>query len=250
MKSLSESDPNVRYISFSRNFGKEAAILAGFEAADSPLITLMDADLQDPPFMLRSMYDAIADENYDQVGTRRTTRKNEPVIRSFFARAFYKFINSVSDVRMVDGARDYRLMKKCVVDAIVSMPEKRRFTKGIFCFVGFQTKWLEYENVERAAGSSKWSFWGLCKYAMEGIVSYSFAPISALFLFSLLSFIASTTLFIVAGITNSLICLVIAAVLALSAVCEFSCWILGLYLSQIFKEIKNRPAYIIKDTNI
>lgn len=250
LKRLSADDENVAYISLSRNFGKEAAIIAGFEAAGSELVTLMDADLQDPPFMLRAMYDAIAKEGYDQVGTRRTTRKNEPVIRSLFARAFYKFINSVSEVKMTDGARDYRLMKRCVVDAILSMPEKGRFTKGIFSYVGFDTKWLEYENVERAAGSSKWSFTALFKYAVEGIISFSFAPLSALFLLGIISFLLCGAFIIGAIVTEELLWAVIATGLAVAGACEFSCGILGLYLSQSFKEIKNRPMYIVKDTNI
>lgn len=250
LKRLSYGDENVTYISFSRNFGKEAAIIAGLEAANSELVTLMDADLQDPPFMLRSMYEAIAKEGYDQVGTRRTTRKNEPVIRSLFARAFYKFINSVSDVKMTDGARDYRLMKRCVVDAILSLPEKSRFTKGIFSFVGFDTKWLEYENVERAAGSSKWSFFKLFKYAIEGIVSFSFAPLSALFILGVISFLLSGASVVAAVVTEELLWAMIATGLAVAGACEFSCGVLGLYLSQSFKEVKNRPTYIVKDTNI
>ncbi len=249
LKRLSADDENVTYISFSRNFGKEAAIIAGFEAADCELVTLMDADLQDPPFMLRGMYDAIAKEGYDQVGTRRTTRKNEPVIRSLFARAFYKFINSVSEVKMTDGARDYRLMRKCVVDAILSMPEKGRFTKGIFSFVGFSTKWLEYENVERAAGTSKWSFFGLFKYAIDGIISFSYAPLTALFVLSVISFLLSIGAFILTAVTEELLWAVIATGLAVAGVCEFSCGILGMYISRSFRELKNRPMYIVKESN-
>ncbi len=250
LKRLNNSDENVSYISFSRNFGKEAAIIAGFESAKSELVTLMDADLQDPPFMLRSMYDAIARDGYDQVGTRRSTRKNEPVIRSFFAKAFYKFINSVSDVKMVDGARDYRLMKKCVVDAILTLPEKGRFTKGIFSYVGFKTKWLEYENVERAAGSTKWSFFSLFKYAVDGIISFSVAPLTALLVLSILSIIACIAFAIAAILTESLIWTLLSIGFAVSGACELSCSILGMYLSRVFKEIKNRPMYIVRETNI
>ena len=177
MKSLRAKDSKVRYVSFSRNFGKEAAMLAGLEAATGDYVTLMDADLQDPPTLLKQMYDAIINEGYDAVGTRRVTRKGEPPIRSFFARMFYKIINKMSDIEMVDGARDYRLMKRQVVDAIISLKEYNRYSKGLFSFVGFDTKWLEYENVERVAGETKWSFWKLFKYALEGITAFSTTPL-------------------------------------------------------------------------
>lgn len=250
LRSLGERDPNVSYISFSRNFGKESAIIAGLEASECELVTLMDADLQDPPFMLRSMYDAIANEGFDQVGTRRSTRKNEPIVRSFFAKTFYKFINSVSDVKMVDGARDYRLMKKSVVDAILSLPEKGRFTKGIFSYVGFRTKWLEYENVERAAGSTKWSFFSLFKYALDGIISFSVAPLTALWTIGILSVVASVPCLIGALLTDDLIWALVSVGIGVSGVCELSAGILGLYLSRMFREIKNRPMYIVRETNI
>ena len=175
LKELEKQDVKVKYISFSRNFGKESAMLAGLEHAEGNYITLMDADLQDPPALLRQMYEIIKNEGYDCVGTRRVTRKGEPPIRSFFARIFYKLINKMSNVEMVDGARDYRLMKKQVVDAIISMGEYNRYSKGIFSFVGFKTKWLEYENIERVAGETKWSFWKLFKYAIEGITAFSTA---------------------------------------------------------------------------
>ena len=171
IKALRKEDKKVRYISFSRNFGKEAAMMAGLEAAEGDYITLMDADLQDPPSLLRKMYDLIKNEGYDCIGTRRVTRKGEPPIRSFFARMFYKIINKMSKVEMVDGARDYRLMTKQMVKAIISMKEYNRYSKGLFSFVGFNTKWIEYENVERVAGETKWSFWKLFKYAIEGITA-------------------------------------------------------------------------------
>ena len=177
IKELNQKDPKVRYISFSRNFGKEAAMYAGLEAAEGDYVTLMDADLQDPPALLKQMYDAIKNEGYDSVGTRRVTRKGEPPIRSFFARMFYKIINKMSNIEMVDGARDYRLMKRQVVDSIISLKEYNRYSKGLFSFVGFDTKWIEYENVERVAGETKWSFWKLFKYAIEGITAFSTTPL-------------------------------------------------------------------------
>ena len=178
IKKLCKNDFKVRYISFSRNFGKEAAMLAGLEASTGDYVTLMDADLQDPPSLLREMFDWINDRNYDCVATRRVNRKGEPLIRSFFSRMFYKLINKITDFEMVDGARDYRLMTKQVKDAIISMREYNRFSKGLTSFVGFDIKWLEYENVERSAGKTKWSFWKLFKYALEGITAFSTAPLA------------------------------------------------------------------------
>ena len=177
MKQLSQKDSKARYISFSRNFGKEAAILAGLDASTGDFVTLMDVDLQDPPSLLKKMYDIIKKEGYDCVATRRKNRKGEPPVRSFFARMFYKIINKMSDVEMVDGARDYRLMSRKVVDSIISMREYNRYSKGLFTFVGFKTKWISYENIERVAGKTKWSFWKLFKYALEGITAFSTAPL-------------------------------------------------------------------------
>ena len=161
IKKLHKKDKRVRYVSFSRNFGKEAAMYAGLQHSSGDYVTIMDADLQDPPYMLKEMYEYIDEEGYDCVGTRRVTRKGEPPIRSFFARQFYKIINKLSNIEMVDGARDYRLMTRQMVDAIISLKEYNRYSKGLFSFVGFKTKWLEYENVERVAGETKWSFWKL-----------------------------------------------------------------------------------------
>ena len=175
MRKLSEQDPKVHYISFSRNFGKEAALYAGLERAKGDYVITMDVDLQDPPYLIPKMIRCIEEENYDSVATRRVTREGEPVIRSFFARQFYKLINKISDSNIVDGARDFRMMKRKMVDAILTMPEYNRFTKGIFGWVGFETKWLEYKNVERAAGETKWSFWKLFRYACEGIMAFSTA---------------------------------------------------------------------------
>ena len=256
MKMLSEKDSKVKYISFSRNFGKEAAMFAGLEASTGDYVTLMDADLQDPPFMLREMYDLIVKEDYDQVGTRRVTRKGEPVIRSFFARMFYRIINKMSNIEMVDGARDYRLMKRQVVDAIVSLKEYNRYSKGLFSFVGFNTKWLEYENVERVAGETKWSFWKLFKYAIEGITAFSTVPLilSSILgiIFCILSFLAIVVIIAKTLIYGdptpgwpSLACIVVFV----SGVQLFSLGIIGQYLSKTYLEVKNRPVYIVKEQN-
>ena len=177
IKDLAKKDDSVKYISFSRNFGKEAAIYAGLENATGDYVTLMDADLQDPPSLLKEMYTWVTKEGYDAVGTRRSTRKGEPFIRSIFARLFYKLINKMTSIEMVDGARDYVFMKRPVVDAIISLKEYNRYTKGLFSFVGFNVKWLEYKNIERVAGETKWSFWKLTKYALEGITAFSTAPL-------------------------------------------------------------------------
>lgn len=192
LKKLAKKDKQVKYVSFSRNFGKEAAMYAGLEYSKGDYVTLMDADLQDPPAMLEKMYKYLESGEYDCVATRRVTRKGEPPIRSFFARQFYKIINKLSDIEMVDGARDYRLMRREMVDAIVDMREYNRYSKGLFSFVGFKTKWLEYENVQRVAGETKWSFWKLFIYAIDGITAFSTKPLimSAIlgFLFCLVSF--------------------------------------------------------------
>ena len=177
LKDLAKKDKKVRFISFSRNFGKEAAMYAGFENATGDYVAVMDADLQDPPALLPEMLDAIEKEGYDSVATRRVTRKGEPPIRSFFARMFYKIINKISNADIVDGARDYRLMNRKMVDSIISMTEYNRFSKGIFGWVGFNTKWLEFENVERVAGETKWNFWKLFIYSLEGIVGFSTMPL-------------------------------------------------------------------------
>lgn len=256
LQHLAQQDPKVKYISFSRNFGKEAAILAGLQAATGDYVTLMDADLQDPPALLREMYDAITKEGYDRVGTRRVTRKGEPPIRSFFARRFYKLINKMSNVQMVDGARDYWLMTKQVNDAIISMPEYNRYSKGLFAFVGFKTKWVEYENVERVAGETKWSFWKLFKYAIEGITAFSTVPliISSIvgMIFCLAAFIAIIFIIVRTAIYGdptagwpSLVCIIVFV----SGVQLFSIGIIGQYLSKTYLEVKKRPVYIIREQN-
>ena len=193
IKELKEKDERVHYISFSRNFGKEAAIYAGLSHSKGDYVSIMDADLQDPPSLLPQMYSAIVDEGYDSAATRRVTRKGEPPIRSFFARCFYRLINKISKTDIVDGARDYRLMTRKMVDAITEMSEYNRFSKGIFGWIGFNTKWIAYENVERVAGETKWSFWKLFKYSLEGIIGFSTAPLSLAsmmgFFFTIISFV-------------------------------------------------------------
>ncbi len=255
IKQLAKKDSKVRYISFSRNFGKEAAMYAGLESTKGDYVTLMDADLQDPPSLLRKMYDSIKNEGYDCIGTRRVTRKGEPPIRSFFARVFYKLINRMSDIEMVDGARDYRLMTRQMVDSIISMKEYNRYSKGIFSFVGFKTKWIEYENIERVAGETKWSFWKLFKYAIEGITAFSTFPlilssviglVFCVISFLLILFIVIRTL-IYGDPTSgwpSMVCIIFLV----SGVQLFSLGIIGQYLSKTYLEVKNRPIYIIRET--
>lgn len=255
IKAYSKIDKKVKFISFSRNFGKEAAMIAGLEYSKGDYVTLMDADLQDPPSLLPKMYEIITKEGYDVVGTRRVTRKGEPKVRSFFARKFYRIINKMSKIEMVDGARDYRLMKRKVVDAIISMKEYNRYSKGIFSFVGFKTKWLEYENIKRVAGESKWSFFKLFKYAIEGIVGFSTFPLvlSALIglIFCLLAFIMIIVIIVKTLIFGdpvsgwpSTICIIFF----IGGVQLFVMGIIGEYLAKTYMETKNRPIYIISET--
>ena len=255
MKELRKKDNKVRYISFSRNFGKEAAMYAGLEASTGDYVTLMDADLQDPPALLRQMYNTIKNKGYDCVGTRRVTRKGEPPIRSFFARMFYKIINKMSDIEMVDGARDYRLMTRQMVNAIINMKEYNRYSKGLFSFVGFKTKWIEYENVERVAGETKWSFWKLLRYAVEGITAFSTTPliISSVvgILFCIIAFLMIIVIIIRTLIFGdptsgwpSMVCIIFFV----SGIQLFCLGIIGQYLSKTYLEVKNRPIYIIRET--
>ena len=255
VKDLHKKDSRVRFVSFSRNFGKEAGMLAGLRAAKGDYVAVMDVDLQDPPTLLPEMYEAVTKEDYDCVATRRTTRKGEPPIRSFFARMFYKIINKMSDADIVDGARDFRLMRRKMVDAILSMEEYNRFSKGIFAWVGFKTKWLEYVNVERVAGETKWSFWKLFKYSMEGIMAFSTTP---LYLSSIMGFVICIVAFImgcfyaiktlifgdpVAGFP-SLVCII----LFLGGIQLICIGLVGMYLSKTYLETKNRPVYIVRET--
>ena len=255
IRELRKKDSKVRYVSFSRNFGKESAMFAGLEASNGDYVTLMDADLQDPPSLLKQMYNAIVNEGYDSVGTRRVTRKGEPPIRSICARMFYKIINKISNIEMVDGARDYRLMKRQVVNAIISLKEYNRYSKGLFSFVGFNTKWIEYENVERVAGETKWSFWKLFKYALEGITAFSTTPLilSSILgiIFCLIAFLAIVFIIIKTLVYGdptpgwpSLACIIVFV----SGVQLFCMGVIGQYLSKTYLEVKNRPIYIVKET--
>ena len=256
VKKLNKKDKRVRYVSFSRNFGKEAAMYAGLEASLGDYVTLMDADLQDPPSMLEEMYKLIVDEGYDCVGTRRVTRKGEPPIRSFFARQFYKIINKLSDIEMVDGARDYRIMTRQMINSIVKMREYNRYSKGLFSFVGYKTKWIEYENVERVAGETKWSFWKLFMYAIDGITAFSTKPLvmSAFvgFLFCIISFIMILVIIVKTllygdpvGGWPSMVCIIFMV----SGIQLFCMGIMGQYLAKTYLETKNRPIYIVKESS-
>lgn len=255
LRSLSEIDSNVRYLSFSRNFGKEAAMFAGLENANGNYIVIMDADLQDPPELLPQMYNIIKNEEYDCVGSRRVNREGEPPIRSFFARQFYKIINRISETEIVDGARDYRLMTRQMVNAVLEMREYNRFSKGIFSWVGFDTKYLEFENRSRAAGETTWSFWSLMKYSLDGIVAFSDTPLAISSLIGLISFIISIGLAFIVAIrtlifddpTSGWTSLVVI-ILAIGGLQLFCLGILGKYIGKTFLESKNRPIYIIKET--
>lgn len=255
IKSFRKNDERVKYISFSRNFGKEAAMYAGLKKASGDYVAIMDADLQDPPKLLIEMYDILEKKEYDCVATRRVSRKGEPPIRSFFARLFYKLINKISKAEIVDGARDFRLMTRQMVDAILSMEEYNRFSKGIFGWVGFNTKWIEYENVERAAGETKWSFWKLFKYSIEGIIAFSTAPLvistimGILFCFLaflLIIFIVAKTLIYGDPVSGwpSMVCIM----LFVGGIQLFCIGIIGQYISKTYLEVKKRPIYIIKET--
>ena len=255
IKDLRKKDDRVRFVSFSRNFGKEAAMLAGLEASLGDYVTLMDADLQDPPALLPEMYDLIIKEHYDNVATRRVSRKGEPPIRSFFARMFYKIINKLSKVEMVDGARDFRLMTRQVVDSILSLQEYNRYSKGLFSFVGYDTKWIEYENIERVKGETKWSFWKLFRYAIEGIVAFTTAPLSLAALLGIIMCIIAFIAIIVIIVKTlvygdpvngwpSLACII----LFVSGIQLFCMGIIGQYLAKTYLESKKRPIYIIKET--
>ncbi len=254
---LSQADERVHYISFSRNFGKEAAIYAGLENATGDLVAIMDADLQDPPSLLPRMYDCIKEEKVDSVGSRRVTRAGEPVIRSFFARRFYSIMEKISHTEVVDGARDYQMMNRKVVDAILSMGEYNRFSKGIFGWVGFRKKWLEYENVERAAGETKWSFWSLFVYALDGIVAFSTAPlvlssvmgvIFCLLAFAAIIFIIIRTLIFGDPTSGwpSMVCII----MLVSGVQLLCIGILGQYMAKTYLETKHRPLYLIEECKL
>lgn len=253
---FAEKNENIKFISFSRNFGKEAAMFAGFEYAKGDYVAVMDADMQDPPSLLPRMLEILRIEKYDSVATRRENREGEPPIRSWFARKFYRIINKISDADIVDGARDFRLMKRSMVDAILSMHEYNRFSKGIFGWIGFRTYWLPYENVERVAGKTKWNLWKLFKYAIDGIINFSNAPLSiaswsgigmTLISFLCLMIIVIKKLILgdpVAG-WSSLVCII----LFIGGVQLLCLGIIGQYISKIYMEVKKRPHYIVAKSN-
>lgn len=253
VKKLHAKDSRVRLVSFSRNFGKEAGIYAGLQKAAGDYVVLMDADLQDPPSLLPEMLDYL-EEGYDSVATRRVSRKGEPPIRSFFARMFYRLMKRISRTEIVDGARDYRLMKRCVVDAILSMTEYNRFTKGIFGWVGFRTKWLEYENIERTKGETKWNFWKLFLYSLDGILAFSTAPLAFVSVIGLLFCLLAFILIVFTIMRTlcfgdptsgwpSLVC-IISLISGVQLLCL---GIVGQYLSKMYMEVKNRPIYLVKE---
>ena len=254
-RDLHKKDERVRYVSFSRNFGKEAGMYAGLEAARGDYVAIMDVDLQDPPALIEEMYETLKNEDYDCVASRRVSRKGEPPIRSFFARCYYKLINKISKTEIVDGARDFRLMTRQMVDSILELKEYNRYSKGIFSWVGYKTKWLEYENVERVAGTTKWSFWKLFLYSLESIVAFSTVPLSIAavmgILFCLIAFILIIVIVVktltvgdpVAG-WPSMVCIIFFV----SGIQLFCLGIIGQYLAKTYLEVKNRPIYIVKET--
>lgn len=257
IKEISKYHKEVRYISLSRNFGKESAMYAGMQNSTGDYVVIMDADLQDPPSLIPEMLHAIESEGFDCVGSRRVNRKGEPPIRSFCARVFYKFINKMSDADIVDGARDFQMMTRKVVDAILSMKEYNRFSKGIFGWIGFKKKWLEYENIERAAGETKWSFWKLFVYAIQGIIAFSTTPLVVSSVCGIMCCVLAVIMLIFIFVKTlvlgdptsgwpSLVCII----LLLSGIQMFFIGILGQYLAKTYLETKSRPIYIIGETNI
>lgn len=255
LRDLAKQDAHVRYISFSRNFGKEAAIYAGLKAAEGDCVTLMDADLQDPPSFLTPMYDGITKEGYDCVGCRRTTRKSEPKLRSAFAHLFYKLINKVTTTEIVDGARDFRMMTRQMVNAVLSLPEKDRFSKELFSWVGFRTKWLEYENIERAKGASKWSFRKLTRYAVGGIESATDAPLKINLLFAALFFLAGFVfavidiVFAATGTDVSATLILLPVLFVCLSFLFLGIYVVSDYVKKIFTNVKSRPLFIVKETD-
>ncbi|MFH1512397.1 MAG: glycosyltransferase family 2 protein [Bacillota bacterium] len=254
IKKLREADARVHYLSFSRNFGKEAALYAGLEAATGDYVAVMDADLQDPPSLLPEMLLALEQGGADCVATRRVTRKGEPKLRSFFARRFYHLINRISKTEVVDGARDFRLMTRQMVDAILSLKEVSRFSKGIFGWVGFSTKWIEFENVERVAGETKWSFWKLLIYSLDGIIGFSTMPLAIASVTGVIFCIAALLLLLfffiktlVWGDPVTGFPMTICVILLLGGIQLFCIGILGQYLSKTYLETKRRPIYILKE---
>ncbi|SJN16520.1 Bactoprenol glucosyl transferase [Marinilactibacillus psychrotolerans 42ea] len=256
LKKLAEKNQNVNYISFSRNFGKEAALFAGLKESKGDYVVVMDVDLQDPPELLVEMYESIINEDYDCVGTRRATRHGEPPIRTIFAKSFYKIMSKISDTEIVDGARDYRMMSRQMVDSILQVNEYNRFSKGIFSWVGYKTKYLEYENKERAAGTTTWSFWGLLKYSIEGIIAFSDAPLSIASFIGTFTFILSLIMALMITIRTVIFdnptqgwTSLMVIILGLGGLQLLCLGILGKYVSKTFMETKRRPLYFIKEKN-
>lgn len=254
LKLLHQDHQNVHYIDFSRNFGKEAALLAGLEQSKGDFVAVMDADLQDPPELLEEMYSLLLTGEYDVVGTRRVTRDGEPAIRSFFARLFYLMINKISSTEMIDGARDFRLMTRQVVASILELKEYNRFSKGIFSWVGYKTKYLEYKNRQRVAGETSWSFWGLLKYSIEGIINFSNAPLQIATYSGILSSLAAV-IFIIVIVIRTIVYgdpvsgwpSLVSIVLLVGGMQLFALGIIGQYIGKIYLETKKRPSYIIKE---
>ena len=257
LRDLAQRETGVFYISLSRNFGKEAALLSGLKLCSGDLVAVMDADLQDPPALLKQMYHAVVEEGYDCAAARRTDRRGEPKVRSFFAKTFYKLINKLSQTEIVDGARDFRLMTRQMVDAILDVSEYNRFSKGIFGWVGFRTKWIDYQNVDRVAGKTKWSFWGLLRYSIEGIVAFSTAPLTVAFIlgivFCVFSFAAIVFIVIRQMVYGgsafgwpSMVCIIFF----LSGIQLFCMGIIGQYMAKTYMETKHRPIFIVRETNL
>lgn len=256
LKDLADKNRMVKYISFSRNFGKEAAMYAGFCNVAGDYVAVMDADMQDPPVLLPQMLEILEKEDYDSVATRRVTRAGEPVIRSWFAGLFYHIINKISDADVMDGARDFRLMKRSMVDAIVKMGEYNRFSKGIFGWVGFRTYWLAYENQERVAGETKWNFWKLLKYALDGIINFSQAPLSIASWFGVIMTVCSFLAVIFIVVRKLLFGDAVAGWASLACIITFiggvqlfCMGIMGQYIAKAYMEVKKRPHYIVSESN-
>lgn len=254
---LAETDERVKYVSFSRNFGKESAIFAGLQNAKGSHVVIMDADMQDPPALLPEMYKTVTEEGFDCVGTRRVSRKGEPPVRSFFARIFYKLMGAISEAEVMDGARDYQLMNRKVVDAILSMGEYNRFSKGIFGWVGYKKHWLEYENVQRVAGETKWSFWKLFLYAIDGITAFSTVPLVmssfmgiALCVVAMIMIVFIIVRTLIFGDPTSGWPSMVCIIMLVSGAQLLSIGVLGQYVAKIYLETKHRPLYLVSKTNV
>jgi glycosyltransferase involved in cell wall biosynthesis len=254
LKNLSKKDNNVHYIAFSRNFGKEAAMLAGLQKANGQYIVTLDSDLQDPPSLIIKMFEAVVSGDYDCARSRRVTRKGEPLIKSFFAKMFYKVMALITDITIVDGARDFCLMNRKYVDAILSLHERNRFSKGIFPWIGFKVKWFEYDNIERIAGVTKWSFWKLFLYSLDGIIAFSLKPLIISSFFSILLFFITFCIMLMIIVRKliwddpvsgwaSTVCIILFC----SSIQLFSVSVLGQYIAKIYTEAKQRPPYIISE---